>query len=73
MHKRGKNTGDTERTREGNESKHKTQDTRHRTVRSSRQNKTHRTRTGECYLPTLNPGDGAAYVDSEPRDLLLKM
>lgn len=29
--------------------------------------------TGERYLPTLNPGDGAAYVDSEPRDLLLKM
>lgn len=25
MHTRGKNTGDTERTREGNESKHKTQ------------------------------------------------
>lgn len=25
MHKRGKNTGDTERTREGNESRHKTQ------------------------------------------------
>lgn len=26
--------------------------------------------TGERYLPTLNPGDGAAYVDSEPRDCL---
>lgn len=25
MHKRGKNTGDTERTREGNESRHETQ------------------------------------------------